>query len=124
MTIRRHVDVAAINADYTLFLDACEAAPEGLFDRSKDIRDRVLGYGVDEFARVASGLGLKTCPCDGIREVEAMLFDMLRRLNPDDEIESAIGFGKALEATETADGRRDLVARLERDRDFVRSMAA
>lgn len=121
MTIRRHVDLSAINADYTLFLDGCDAAPDGMFLQAKDIRDRVIGYGVDELARTAKASDVVTCSCDGIREIEVLMFDMLRRMNPSSEIEGAMGLGRSL-ADSDAEGRARIIAGLVRDRDFVASM--
>lgn len=123
MTIRRSVDLSAINRDYTLFLDGCEAAPEGMFLQAKDVRDRIIGYGVDELLRTAKASGLETCACDGIREIEILMFDMLRRMNPTSEIEGAMGLGRALTDADE-EGRARIIAGLVRDRDFVASMRA
>jgi len=124
MTIRRSVDLAAINAEYTLFLDGCEAAPDRMFLQAKDIRDRVIGYCADEIVRVARASDIVACPCDGIREIEILMFDMVRRMNPVSEIEGAIGLGRSLEAAVDDDSRRSIVSGLVRDRDFVESMRA
>jgi len=119
MTIRSNVNLRALNTDFTYFLDACEAAPEGVFEEAKNIRDRVLGYSADELLRVCKSNDIGACNCDGIREVEIIMFDMVRRMNPDSQIESAIGFGR--EITQFPNARERVIAGLIRDRDFVRS---
>lgn len=124
MTIRRSVNIATINTDFTYFLEGCENAPAGMYTQALDIRDRVLGYVADEFLRVARSSGLETCNCDGIREIECMMFAMIREKNPDSQIGQAIGLGRALEhASEpgSAVTRSDILARLRSDRAFVQS---
>lgn len=119
MTIRRHVDLAAINTDYTHFLTGCETAPSGMFGRALDVRDRIIGYCVDEIDRTARAAGLESCVSDGIREIEILMFDMLRTKNPLGEIAGATAFGRALEEAEDPDARQRIIEALERDRDFV-----
>jgi hypothetical protein len=98
MTIRRNVNIAAINDDFMAFERGLSAAPAGFdLNKAEDIRDRVLGYSADTFLAVAKRNGLKTCNCDGIREIEALMFDMIRRQNPDCGIESLIAIGRAEE---------------------------
>jgi hypothetical protein len=124
MTIRRSVNIAEINKDFTYFLDGCENAPDGMFTQALDIRDRVLGYTADEFLRVATAADLMTCNSDGIREIEAMMFAMLREKNPNSQIEQTIGLGKALEhagSEGSAVTKQDILDRLVSDRNFVQS---
>jgi hypothetical protein len=119
MTIRRHVDLAAIDTDYAHFLNGCETAPPGMFGRALDVRDRIIGYCVDEVVRTAGAAGLESCVSDGIREIEILMFDMLRTKNPLGEIAGAIAFGRDLEEAEDPEARERIIEALVRDRDFV-----
>ena len=126
MTIRRHVDLSSINEDFMCFEVACSEAPEGMFLQAREIRDRVLGYSADEFLRVTKSNGLETDNCDGIREVEALMFDLVRKKNPDSEIEAAIGLGRVLrdapsDRMRLHGSKEAILDRLQRDRDFINS---
>jgi len=99
MTIRRNVNIAAINDDFMAFERGLEVAPAGVaLMKGNDIRDRVLGYSADMFLASAKRNELTTCNCDGIREIEALMFDMLRWQNPECGIDELIALGRAEEA--------------------------
>lgn len=93
MTIRRHVDLAAINSDYSDFLDGVEIAKAGVVPIAQNVAD-LIGDAADGIIREARALGLEVCNCDGIREIEILIFDMLLRKNPDSEIATAITIGE------------------------------
>lgn len=120
MTIRRNVDLSAINDAYRYFETACERAPEGTFEFSKNILF-MLGTQCDALLGSAKAMGVETCNCDGIREIEVLMFDMIRRKNEDiNEIEQAIGLGRTL--VEYPEAAARVLAGLERDRDFLSSL--
>lgn len=99
MTIRRHVDLSALNDDLMAFERGIERAPAGpVLMKCEDIRDRVLGYSADTILGAAARNGLTACNCDGIREIEALMFDMIRRKNPDSGIEELILLGREEDA--------------------------
>jgi hypothetical protein len=93
MTIRRNVDLAAINSTYTDFLDGVEIAKAGVVPVAQNVAD-MIGDAVDGIFRETRALGLKACNCDGLREIEALIFDMLLSQNPDSEIATAILIGE------------------------------
>lgn len=95
MTIRRNLNLATINDDYGDFLTTTERAPAGTYEGAKMIAS-FIGNVVDALIKDGRASGLKVCNCDGIREIEVLIFDMLRTQNPDSEIEKAIGLGDAL----------------------------
>lgn len=127
MTIRRHIDIAAINIDYGYFLDATEKAPEGVFEQAKKIAE-FIGDHATEF--LAAGMDVQRLAVDngdGIREIECLMFDMLRRKNPNSEIEEAMGLGRVLAAAPhdpsgLSGSKQWIITGLTRDRDFLRSV--
>ncbi len=119
MTIRSNVNIAAANSVFEAFEAACERAPEGTFEESKTIR-WLIGETCDDFLSQMQGRGINVCNCDGIREVEVMLFDMIHRKNPVSEIDAAIGLGRTL--LEYPDAADRVIAGLIRDRDFLASI--
>lgn len=121
MTIRSNVNIAAINNDYSAFLTACERAPFGTFELSKSILF-MLGTQCDALIGAARALEIGVSTSDGIREIEALMFDMLRRENPLSEIESAIGLGRSLQ--DYPESAERILAGLERDRAFLAGLSA
>lgn len=116
MTIRSSIDAQEANRLYMAFEEGCDNAPAGALDQAIAIRDRI-GYLCDEFLAGMKALDLAVCNCDGIREVEVLMFDMLRRKNPTGQIPAMIAFGIALqEAGEF--GRPDIINRVRRDGDL------
>lgn len=120
MTIRSSVNIRAINESYMAFEEACDRAPEGTFEWSKDLRQDI-GETCDAFLALMRSKGVETCNCDGIREIEVMLFAMLRDKNPDSEIQSAIGLGETLR--DPAFDGESIIRGLERDRDAIAQLA-
>lgn len=108
-----------LNKDFASFRYACEEAPEGTYLQAKDIR-RLIGDLADALIRKGRDLGLEVDTCDGIHNVEATMFDMLRQKNPDSQIEQAIGFGRTI--TDFPEQKERIIAGLVRDRDFLLSL--
>lgn len=76
---------------------------------------------MDSIEGIARGQDLRVHFCDFTREVEALLFDMMRRENPEfaGEIEQMIALGQQFEMY--PESAKVAVANIERDRDFLRS---
>ena len=92
MTIRRNVNIATINNTYGQFLEGVDAAKAGVLPVAQNVAD-MIGDAANGILREARGLGLETCNCDGIREIEALIFEMLLRKNPNSQITAAIEIG-------------------------------
>jgi hypothetical protein len=118
MTIRRHVDFGGLNSVYSQFEDACDSAPGGVFEQAK-IAYVLIGQECDALIQNAKDFGIKTDNCDGIREIELLMFDMLCRENPD-IMQEAIYFGGLLE--QFPDSRDRIIAGLARDRAFLKDI--
>ena len=116
MTIRSNVNIRAINDDYGRFLAGVEAAPAGVLVQAQTISD-LIGDMADGIIRRAREEDLNVCNGDGIREIEALVFAMLRDKNPDSEIETAIGLGRTLE--DYPENAQCVLDGLRRDRDFL-----
>ena len=101
MTIRNGVNLGSKNTDYSHFLLAVETAPER-FERAEEIR-AFIGEQADTIIRRARDFGITVCPCDGIREVEVLLFDMIWNKARDtsiidhNAIGDAVGVGRQLD---------------------------
>lgn len=115
MTIRRNLNLAAINDDYSDFLTATEHAPAGTFEQAKMIAE-FIGNTVDDLIINGRERGLNICNCDGIREIEVLIFSMLSNKNPDSEIEAARGLGADLREADCGTMDR-ILAELEMKRD-------
>lgn len=96
MTIRRNVDITDINHDYMYFETAIENRTKDTDERMVDML-RIIGNACDQLLSEMQLIGLSTCNCDGIREIECLMFDMLRKNNPDSEIEKTIKDGIRIE---------------------------
>lgn len=119
MTIRSHIDAQEANRLYMAFEEGCANAPDGTFERSIAIRDRI-GYHCDEFLSGMKALNVSVCNCDGIREIEVLMFDMLRRKNPGGgPIMEAVAFGLALQERQYQCDRDELIRRVGRDGHFA-----
>lgn len=119
MTIRSNINARRANDLYTAFEEGCANAPIGTLEKSIEVRDRI-GYVCDEFLDGMKKLDVTTCNCDGIREIEVLMFDMLRRQNPGPgPIMEAIGFGRALQEQSYQMDRDEIIRRVERDGHFA-----
>ncbi len=119
MTIRRNINIEDALDAYRAFREAIESAPEGVFERAKEING-FLDQSFFTMESLSSAYDLTLDKSDNMFEIETIVFDMLRRNNPNDEIESAIGFGRTL--LDYPESRERVIAGLERDRDFIRSV--
>lgn len=117
MTIRPHIDAREANRLYTAFEEGCANAPAGTFERAIAIRDRI-GYLCDEFLDGMKELDVSVCNCDGIREIEVLMFDMLRRKNDAGQIPAMIAFGLALQEQTYQHDRDTIINRVRRDGNF------
>lgn len=110
MTIRRNVDINAINRDYSDFREALESLPGSLFLFSRRVLT-IVDETIDGLELQASIREVPIDRCDRIREVEALTFDMIRRTNPDGEIDQVIQIGRDLDVR-TPTARREYLANL------------
>lgn len=117
MTIRSCIDARSANEDFMAFEEGCANAPAGTFERAIAIRDRI-GYLCDEFLAGMKELDLTVCNCDGIREIEVLMFDMLRRKNETGVIPTTIAFGRALQEQSYQYDRDAIINRVRRDGSF------
>lgn len=121
MTIRRSVNIDAMNSDYTAFEEGVDSAPEGLFSFARNLKFEI-GEACDDYLRAMTRIGAKVCNCDGIREIEVMMFAMIRDRNPDSEITQVVGFGRTLRDADPFD-RSSIIRRVERDKGFYATRA-
>lgn len=117
MTIRTNIDAREANRLYTAFDEGCSNAPAGTFEKAIAIRNQI-GDLCDEFLESMKGLGVSVCNCDGIREIEVLMFDMLRRKNESGQIPAMIGFGLALQECSYQMDRDTIINRVRRDGNF------
>lgn len=98
------------------FVQACEDAPEGVFEQAKDVRYLIGGIAEELLSRVR-GLALKANNCDGIYAVEKSIYRWIVESNPDDSLfHSAEGFGEAVKG----EARHRVLAAAIKGRDFLR----
>lgn len=117
MTIRSNIDAREANRLYMAFEAACDNAPAGTMIRAKEIRASI-GEACDAFLASMKALNVSACNCDGIREIEALMFDNIRRKNTTGVVPAAIGFGLALLETEDPADQTTIINRVRRDGDF------
>jgi hypothetical protein len=113
MTIRRNVDIAALNTHFGNFEECIENAPAGTYEDEKLIR-HLIGDCADRLMEGLKALGLDTPNCDQIREVEAVMYGYVRDANPLN-VAAAEGFGMAMDGP----ARERVIAGAIRDRDFL-----
>lgn len=101
MTIRRNVDLNAINRDYDAFQFALSELPRPAFPFARRVQE-VVTTSIDELEIVASVQEVRIDRCDRIRELEALTFDMIRYTNYDSEIEQVIKIGHDLDGKSPA----------------------
>lgn len=121
MTIRSHIDAAALNSRLNHFQRGVEEAPEGSFIDAKaiaEVFDDAMRALHNNLATGLAAHGLKVSNCDAFREIEAVAYGMLLRANEDATIFLATeGFGEHVDGPA---GRR-ILANAERNRDFLRA---
>lgn len=108
MTIRRNVNLAVMSSDYAAFEAGVDAAPEGSFSMSRNLKFEI-GDATDDLIRMVRRLGLNVNNSDGAREIEALLFGWVRDANPDNpEFAMTQSFGCCLDEA-TGDAERQKV---------------
>ena len=125
MTIRRNVNIAEMNADYSAFTDALSRLPRGAFTFARNLLNSVTSS-IDALEEHSASYGVKTDRCDMIREVEVLTFDMLRRTNESVEVEQVIQIGRVLDTVSAQAGERLIENLIENYKAFVlrRSVAS
>ena len=97
MTIRNHVDLRGLNASWSDFERCAEEAPAGTYAQAKAIAEMIESH-ANALIKELHALGMKADTCDGVREVEALMYGYIRDSNPDAPIfPTAEGFGQAME---------------------------
>lgn len=96
MTIRRSVDISSMNRDYSAFHTALDYCPVEEFMLSHHIGNFVVST-MDDLESNSRFYGVAIDNCDMIREVEALIFDMVRRKNKLVEVEKLIRLGHMLD---------------------------
>lgn len=100
MTIRRSIDASAANREYGYAELAARILPEHVLPKARTAL-RIVAETADTLLRSCAEEGIAACNCDGIREIEAMTFAMLKsREQPQDEINAAVDVGRRLSAAE------------------------
>lgn len=119
MTIRTNIWMIGIIEDFRCFRHAMEYAPERTFVTTREMFD-TLDAAMSDMLNILSSDGLACSNSDKLFEIEALLFDTLRKSNPHlrSEIEAAIGLGSTLRHGSDELCKRVLEG-LERDRDFL-----
>lgn len=107
MTIRRNVNIADINKDYSAFMVALDELPSGMFLFSRSVQ-KMVSDTLDDLELYATIAEVPLDRCDRIREVEALMFDMIRQTNTGSDIEQVIQIGNLLDTLEGEERRRVL----------------
>ena len=90
-------------------------APKGCYEEAKRINNVIDNF-CSSLMRDVRALGLKADACDLIFDVEAAIYDYVRRSNPDATVfPTAEGFGASL----TGPSRERVLIQSERDRDHL-----
>lgn len=99
------------------FKRCADDAPEGMHAQAKAL-DAVIGEACINLMKDVRALGLKANNCDLIYEVEAAMYDYVKRSNPDATLfPLAEGFGAAM----AGEARERVLVQATRDRDYLRS---
>lgn len=111
----RHMETALRN-----FKRCAEEAPEGTYEEAKSLNS-LIGEAVDQLMRDVRALGLKADACDLAFEVEATIYDYVKRSNPDGTMfPVSEGFGSAMDGP----ARERVIAQAASNRDFLRGVGA
>lgn len=98
------------------FKRCAEDAPEGTYGQAKALND-LIGEVCDSVIHKVRVFGLLADNCDKIFDVESVLYDYVKKSNPDASLfPTAEGFGRSLDGPE----RDRVIAQAVRDRDFLR----
>ncbi len=110
MTIRRNADIAAMSSAYSDFEAGVDAAPEGTFSMSRNLKFEI-GDAIDDLIRTVRRLGLNANNSDGAREVEALVYGWVRDANLDNpEFAMTENFGFCLGEAEGDAEREQVIA--------------
>lgn len=102
------------------FKSCAENAPEGTYEEAKKLND-VIGNAVDDLMGAIKDLGLKADNCDRAFELEAAIYDYVKRSNPESTIfPVSEGFGSSMDTP----ARERVIAQAESNRDFLRSIGS
>lgn len=108
-----------LHSDLNDFRRCVDEAPEGSYEEAKAIY-AVIGESCDTLMRELRGVGVKADACDLIFEVEAAIYNYVRRSNQDSTIfPTAEGFGASLGGP----ARERVLAQTKRDIDFLRGVS-
>ena len=120
MTIRRSINAAELSEQLGNLEECATMAPAGTYQDAKDLS----GFFSDLFTHIQGELkamGLKTPNGDQYREVEAVLYGMIKDYNPDSTTFSVSeGFGRAMNMGDAVANR--VIANAKRDIEFLRSV--
>ncbi|MBO9878478.1 hypothetical protein [Xanthomonas sp. D-99] len=121
MTIRSRIDARALNAALESFERCADEAPRGTYEHAKQLAT-LIGETAQSLISGLREIGLDANNCDGIREVEAVIYGYIKDSNPDATVfPTAEGFGAALEGP----ARDRVLVQAVQNRDFLqRSFAA
>ncbi len=115
MTIRTHIDAAALNKAWTAFEQCASEAPKETYEQAKTVA-QVVWRCANSLIEELSEIGMRADNCDGIREVEAVIYGYIKNANPDAAVfPMAEGFGEAMDG----EARERVLAQTVRDRDFL-----
>jgi len=102
------------------FKQCADEAPKGTYEDAKQLNN-VVGNACDQLMKDIRALGLKADACDLIFEVEAAIYDYVKRSNPESSLfPVAEGFGSAM----AGPARDRVLAQTVSNRDFLRGIGA
>ncbi len=101
-----------INNDLAAFRNGCFDAPEGTYIPEKQVH-AIIGAAMDDMIAKFREMGFPVCNSDGAHNVEAVIFDWVRKSGRG-EFESLIGLGNL-----DGDAHERAVRRMASDRDFL-----
>lgn len=109
-----------LHADLGYFKACAEEAPEGCYEQAKAVKE-LIGDTCDSLMRELRGLGLKANAGDRAFDLEAAIYDYIRRSNPEETVfPTAEGFGRGLEGP----ARERVMAQAASARDFLSGLRA
>jgi hypothetical protein len=117
MTIRNSVNISKLNDEMSNYQACAEQAPKGTYEDVKETWFALNEIFGDLFTALKDA-GFKVNPCDGFREIEVLIYGMLKEANPDKWVRFAVGegFGSHM----GTDTEELVLENTTRDRDFIR----
>lgn len=96
MTIRTQIDVRALNDALGHFERCADEAPRGTYEQAKRLVE-LIGETAQSLIGRLRECGLEANTCDGIREVEAVIYGYIKDSNPDATVfPTGEGFGESM----------------------------